>query len=696
MTNRLRSRHPSRWPAHLAPVPLLGLALSAVACVSGPVRPGSGVAPTAPVVAHPSTASEDKDKQPEESSAPAAEVVEAEETLPEATLAEIEGEAVGFFRGLRVFSRYDWRDEKLAAAQKAGLSEAKALRWLVPLSKGEGQATASVDENGRTRGPLSDVVLGYLEHVGSRRSLVPLFRVAASSSFNAQLVLENVLERVVQGELAAQPACPPPTAGEIGAAQRELGDFLVIEADVTANDRLVARTLSAAERDDLAYLFAALAESAAPVGSPEALASTWAPKVPASSGRADPTFSPARLEALRTELSAAKKAGDLVAVQTSARAYLSLLGYPGPIRAEDEDNQTWGGPGFANVMRDLAFADELAGEPEEAGRLYRRANPGGGACGTSVGYRIQEQMQGIIRTAESRHQCRQAIAERLYGMDDASFDYGPKRLAEAGWDVPRLYRGALLTVERGAPKAELLASFSSLPRDLAIKASARLESRGNEAFADRLRAVRGYADTSFSDDAAGVDTLPRLLALTRNGSATVRAEALSALAAVAELTTFDPCNTEGMRSFRLHSTGRSERTVAPRNHECATKLSPTTQRAIAEAFLAAASDKSALVREEVAKGLGHVDVSAKAEAALLKLSHDRTIKPGWFHGSASGKASTPIEPVTEAAVEALKELRTFRADVAKTKREQAAYRREEAAEAAAAERAERLSATKRR
>jgi hypothetical protein len=510
-----------------------------------------------------------------------------------------------------------------------------------------------------------------------------------------QLVLENVVERVVAAELVAEPTCAPPTAGEIAEARAKLADFMIVEPDASAGYTLVARTPSATERDDLAYLFAALSESAAPVGSPEALALTAPASLSAPAAGADTPFSPERLAAARAELDEAKKVGDLGAVQRSARAYLSLLGYPGAIRSGDEDHQTWGGPGFANVMRDLAFADELTGDHAEASHLYRRANPGGGACGTSVGYRREEQMQGLIRSAESRHLCRQVVAERLYAMSDSSFDYGPKRLADAGWDVPRLYRAAVLTVERTAPPAALRASFASLPRDLAGPASARLDKLGSEPLADRLRALRGYADTLFDRDPEGTDTLPRMLAFTRLGSEGVRAEALAALASVAELSTFDPCNTDGMRSFRLQGSSHDERTITPRNHACPTKLSPAVQRAIADAFFAAANDRSQLVREEVAKGLHHVDVSGRAETVLLSLTRDRSVKPGWFHGAARGQASRPIVPVAEAAVESLQQLRTFRADVARTQREQAAYRREVAAEAAAKRREAKLSATKR-
>lgn len=673
-----RLRSPRAWSA-VALVLLGTTALVSAACANHAVPP---IAPAPVVSASAGRASAGALAQADGADNPALPEAETIDTEPPMTLDEVVADATPALTALGVTSRYSWTDTRLAAAEKLGLTEARALRWFGPLLDAGATGPTLPRTDGHAETQLLDLVQGYLEHVGTKRAYLPLYR-AAAHSVHASMALENVLERVVQAEIDASPVCPPPTVGEVSEARAALDDFMIIEPDASAHFALVARTPSSTERDDLAYLFAALSQDRGPVGEAVPVAALASPlrARPNPSPSVDPTFSPARLGEVRQRLDAAKKAGDLVAVQKAARSYLTMLGYPGAIRSEDEDHQTWGGPGFANVMRDLALADELLGDLDEAADLYQRANPGGGACGTSVGYRQQEQMQGLIRTAERRHQCRAVVAERLYAMDDSSFDYGPKRLSAAGWDVPRLYRAAVLTLERTAPKDALQASFASLPRDLAIKASQRLDKRGNEAVGDRVRALRGYADTLFAAEPTGGDTLPRMLAFTQYGSETVRADALAALADLAELTSYDPCDTGGMRTLHMHGTSREERKITARNQTCATKLPATVQRSIAAAFVAAAHDKSQLVREQVASGIAQVDVSPRADAVLATLTNDRSIKPGWSHGAAPGKPSTPVRPVTEAAVEAQRRLRTFRVDAARTRREQEAYRREQAAEA---------------
>ncbi|MFY0541563.1 hypothetical protein [Nannocystis pusilla] len=172
----------------------------------------------------------------------------------------------------------------------------------------------------------------------------------------------------------------------------------------------------------------------------------------------------------------AKARGDVVGLVQHGRAYLARLGFPGPVNGRAESHWAWGGARYSYVFRDLALGAELLGDPTLAGQLYRRADPGGGMCGTSVSYRWSEQVRGAIRSAERAGDCRVAVAERLLDVDGPrdmypkpapdSMDYGPARLAAAGFDVARLYRGALLTAGRDAEPAVLRAALERAPEPL--------------------------------------------------------------------------------------------------------------------------------------------------------------------------------------------------------------------------------------
>ena len=185
----------------------------------------------------------------------------------------------------------------------------------------------------------------------------------------------------------------------------------------------------------------------------------------------------------------------------------------------------WGGARFSYVMRDVAMAAELEDEPALAAELYRRAAPGGGACGTSVSYRAQLQTRGLIRSEEARGRCRAVIAERLGYPDEEA--YGPARLADAGYDLPRLYRGALLTRHRERPRVELEAAIERAPVHRREAALARLSARGPEAWESRVSAVEGLANYS------GRAGMEHELTLIDRADAALRVRLISAIGSAA-------------------------------------------------------------------------------------------------------------------------------------------------------------------
>jgi hypothetical protein len=426
-------------------------------------------------------------------------------------------------------------------------------------------------------------------------------RLAARGVTGATFAVEHLLERRAR---AASGACAPPSTAEIAAAKASLADLAIV---TTRADRLEARWPTAAEEDELAYLYAALAESGPEVGS--AREDTAAKPLAAD----HPDV--ARRATLRAEIAGALASGDLERHLASGEAYLASLGYPGPMRLGEEGDERWGGAGASYVVRDLARSAEILGRHAQAEGLWRRAAPGGGMCGTSTPYHVDLQVEGVVRAGEQARGCRAAIAERLFGVAiDSDHAYGPERLAEAGFDVPRLYAAAWLTLGRDDRPA-LERALAALP-DRSKEALARLASRGTEAWATRLRAIPGYAD------AARGQAIPRLLALAEAGPTSARVEAIAALGELAWDHGWDPCVPTTTGHLYGHGSSRSERKVRGLMDRCETRLDAKATRDLGDAIAKLAGDPSHEVREAAARTLGHLG-SPRARPTLERLARDR-------------------------------------------------------------------------
>ncbi|HEY3354119.1 MAG TPA: HEAT repeat domain-containing protein [Polyangia bacterium] len=462
--------------------------------------------------------------------------------------------------------------EGIAARCPAGGAPCEALGVL-----GKGDPAAS---------RVMQRLLEVLGELGSRRAGPLLWRLAGRGVYGAEGALHRVLEREA-ARAAAAGRCAPPTAAAVAAAERALGDFLEVRA---VGGRLVAARPAPAALADLAYLLAAI-EVRPEVGvAPAAEAGgAWHQPGPLHPGRV----------LLADALERAKRRGDPEGVAAAARAYLESLGYPGPIRAGEEHDFAWGGPRFAYVMRDLALAAEYLGRFDEAAGLYRRANPGGGACGSSVSYRWQEQVQGAIRAEEGRGRCRAAVLERLLAVAgwDSDRRYGPARLTAAGFDVARLYRGALVTANRDADPAALQAALAAAPPGLRQAALARLAARGPEALERRVFALEGAADTGRAA------ALPVLLAAARAGVPAVAARALAAVGELAQRPEADPCR--GGIGFG-GSSNVWRRAIRPLGRDCATRVGRAQADALARDVVPWLADRDPRVRDAAAAALGQI------------------------------------------------------------------------------------------
>jgi hypothetical protein len=486
----------------------------------------------------------------------------------------------------------DKSDERSAAALvAAGLDRRELVRLLDDLVAACGQAPCLALARHEPARHLSRA-LGSL---GTPADAPVLLRLDAHGVYAAKDALTAILTRAM-ADAVPRARCDPPSAAEIAAARADLHDFAVLRHH---NGRLRAEAPTAAELDDLAYFFAAIADAGSAVGH-AAEASAGSPLQPAPP---DPESD--RLAALATE---ARARGDVDGLVRHARAYLERLGFPGPLLGAAESAWAWGGARYSYVLRDLALGAELRGEPELAGPLYRRANPGGGMCGTSDSARWAEQVRGTIRSAERAGDCRPAVAERLLDLDGrwdrwsanlgSAASYGPARLAAAGFDLARLYRGALLTAGRDEAPAVVRAALARAPEPLRAAALARLERRGPEAWEARVFAIEGLADTA---GRAGLDELVRRLPTLAPAQ---RRRALAAIGQAAERPGADPCDPDDLSIYGASLSNVWSRHVSPLGVDCATVLRLGDAAALARALTPWLADPDPDVREAAAVALG--------------------------------------------------------------------------------------------
>jgi hypothetical protein len=607
---------PPRTPTALAAVVTL-----AAACSHAPERPPP--APAAAVVTVGAPAARTTPEEPR---------LSREEALARGqTIAEAWREAPRF------------RDRELPGwLRDHQLEEPEVIRVLASIAgpcleeRGNDGAACHALADGPTGAPAEALVELLAEvadiAAGERPAMRLLVRLEARGYYRSIRAIERVLERRM---VAGQGACAPPSDAEIQAARASLADFAVVEPAPRAGG-LRARKPAERELSELAYLVAAVSGAAPEVG--------MATEDPTAQRLPEDHPDVAARAGLEESMRQALLDGDLARHARAAEAYLKSLGYPGPIRSAEDLRPRWGGQGFSFVMRDLARSAEIAGRYELAEALYRRAAPGGGSCGTSTASRREAQLYGAIRSAEQRRGCRGVVAERLFTVSfDLHKNYGPERLAAAGFDVPRLYAGALLTLGRDDP-ASLERALRSDPDALA-----RLGRLGPEAWATRLRAVGGYADTA---GAAGID---RLLALTEHAPPGEIVELLRVIALVAEDRGHDPCAPGGRLGWRRSS--KDTRNVRGVMSVCATRIDKDRFARAVRKIAAMAGHADPTVREAVALALGRMG-SPLGRGTLQQLARDPFDGGGQVCITRGDEPAVcePNRPVARAAREALEAL----------------------------------------
>lgn len=497
-----------------------------------------------------------------------------------------------------------------------------------------------------------ETLLVYLGEIGETKGYTPsmrfLVRLHARGSTRAGMEVERLLMRRMTSWIETTATCSPPTGAEIAASTAALGDFAVVEAALAATPTpkskavsvLVARKPTPAELSDLAYFYAATV-----AGSGASVASSEEDKQGTRLVSSSPDL--AVRDGLAKELRGALFAGNLEAHSALARQYLESLGYPGKIRDAEEADRRWGGPAYSYVMRDLARSAELLGKRDDAEALYRRATPGGGACGTSAASVRTDQIQGVIRTSEQTRGCRAVVAERLFSVSTDQEIYGTARLTAAGFDVARLYRGALLTL--GRRDVTGLEQLFRADARLGPAALARLQVRGQEAWADQVRAIAGYAAE------AKARAIPQLVALARRGLAIDRVAALDALGSLLEDRGQDPCLAFG--AWGSHRSG-GQRKVSALSHACATELPSPEVDKLVKTLSGFATDPNPEVREAVAVALGQTGMPSARSSLALLATDPHAVAGSVCHKNPDGTdRCTPNRPVRQAAEDGLVRIR---------------------------------------
>ncbi|MDC0715522.1 HEAT repeat domain-containing protein [Nannocystis bainbridge] len=528
------------------------------------------------------------------------------------------------------------RGELVAAA---GLSRADVVRVLGDMFTACGGAACPAlqsDEPAR-------ILLDTLGEIGVLADAPLLLRLDAVSIYQAERSLEAILTRAM-ADAIPKARCAPPTRSELATARLALADFAVLRRH---GDVLQGDAPTPAELDDLAYFFAAVADTGPEVGRTREAGGARKPAAP------DPES-----DRLAAAVADAKTRGDVAGLVQHGRAYLARLGFPGPLDSSAETHWAWGGARYSYVFRDLALGAELLGDPTLAGELYRRANPGGGMCGTSVSYRWSEQVRGAIRSAERTGDCRVAMAERLLDVDGprdmypkpapASIDYGPARLAEAGFDVARLYRGAILTAGRDGEPAEVRAALERAPEPLRSAALARLARRGPEAWEARVHALEGLADVV---GRPAVAELERMLPLLADGP---RQRALEAIGELADRPAWDPCDPDEAGIYFSSYSSQWSRHVTSLGDSCDTVLRLHEAGPLALSLTAWLADANPDTREAAAAALGKI--GHRAALPALRASKRDRFYPDDSKRCDDGNCHIYF-PVREAAAEAIVAIR---------------------------------------
>jgi tetratricopeptide (TPR) repeat protein len=397
--------------------------------------------------------------------------------------------------------------------------------------------------------------------------------------------------------MMADVPCLPPLSGEVARERDNLADFPVLRL---RDGRLHADLPTRAELDDLAYFMVAVSDAGEEIGMQK---ERPLEKKPVATARPDELFG---------NLVSAKAGGNVVDIERAARIYVEELGFPDSMR---RDVSVAGAPRYGMALRELAQSWEALGRFHEAAGLWRRQLI---VDVTTSARAWEDQVKAVIRDEEIDGRCDVAVAERL--LDVGGELYGTGRLSDAKFDVARLLRGALLTINRDAGEAAVQNAIAGWPDTSRLFAQIRLRDKGVEDWERRLQAFRGLADV------VREPAIPLLLRAAADSLPPGRQRAISAIGDLALRPAFDPCRSP----VALPSRGGSAwtRPLRPLGFVCDSHQSDGIRRRLVAQISAFARDASPGTREAVAVALGKIGMPA-ARPMLRQMLGD-----GVLHGAA--------------------------------------------------------------
>ncbi len=528
-------------------------------------------------------------------------------------------------------------DRELARLTDAGMTTELATSALEILAQRcKDVRTPTCGHVGREE-VMREALVEWLRDHGELSSAPVLLRLSHYGDYMAESAIEAMLTRRMQASLSP---CSPPTEAEVAATRAELSSFVVVEQQ---GAQLSGRAATADELDDLAYFLTAIAENGAGAG--EIADEGRSGRDLTEDEKLDRAHHVAALEH-------AQGTGDHALIVQAGSDYLHTLGYPGPIDLSRETDMFWGGARFSYVMRDVALSAEIEEQPELAAALYRRANPAGGMCGTSVAARLDSQSEGLIRTEEAQGQCRAVVVQRLLHGDPKDA-YGPHRLAEAGYDIERLYRGALVTRHRDRPLDELAAAIERAPAAVREAGIVRLRDRGPESWESRLWTVERLAAMT------GRAGMHEMLTMVEHADPELRARLVSAIGESGERGYLGTCDPD---RFSLTLRGRSGGPPSIRafGEDCGTWLTDAEADAVAKQLLPYLRDDSTEVRAATARALGYL-AAPSARAPLARVA-DRAGKDHRRCEARDGDECWRFRDIRDNAQEALETMEQYAED----------------------------------
>jgi hypothetical protein len=452
-------------------------------------------------------------------------------------------------------------------------------------------------------------ILGEIGRVESVPALILFDRLGF---FEAGMAVERILERNAEEEMSPG-SCMPPTPEDVVRAAGRQNGLVVFDWQ---KDRVIARELLPDEQNAAAYFFAAVLQNGREIKN---LRTDVSEAEPVACDTPSPQPMDNALASLSDAADKSTTAHDTPALVRAARTFGDTL-FTSKVDVDFEACLGTADPETSADFRDMAALSEAQGLLDAADFLYRVAIPGGGACSTSDDSFWETQVKGLIRVSERAGRCNRIVAERLLSIDGPVeewnlFDYGPSRLQKAGFDLLRLYRGAVLTRNREYLPLDPDLVTNGLQRALRTRVRVRLRDMGREDWERRTFALEGLLDT------LGRPALNEIIDLLPVLHPKSRAPIIAALGEFAYRITVGECKEE---EYLVSGNDSSawRRKVRSQGSACPNRFRDNEADALAEKLAPYLDDKEEVVRRSTVTALKQIASFLSIDALKKKAQSD--------------------------------------------------------------------------